>query len=184
MNDESRVDLEVNITRLLDGELAPHERAELERDMLRQPAAHDMLRAAAALDEQCRDALGAALDAARGLPALPNRRPLRAVAALAAAAAVLGIVLWSVFHERGGPIGPAPEPGFVANPNPPSPVTAPTVELVADEYDPTPPPAGRVTPVRRVDRIPVGLFDAESGRFRVIQVEREQTQIQHAWLDL
>lgn len=186
MNDESRVDLEVKITRLLDGELSSDERAELERELLLDPAAHAMLRDATALDERCRDALDAALAGGGGATVLARRRALRTVGAVAAAAAaaVLAVVLWSVFHDRPGPAVPGPAPEVAVDPHPPTPTTGRTVELVSDEFDPTPPPAARVTPVRRVDRFPVGLFDAESGQFRVIQVERERTQIQPAWLDL
>jgi len=182
MNDESRVDLEVKIARLLDGELSADERAELERELLLDPAAHAMLRDATALDEQCRDALDAVL-AGGVAPARPTWRALPAVGAAAAAAAVLAVVLWSAFHDRPGRAVPDPAPEVAVDPHPPTPGTARTVKLVSDEFDPAP-PAARGTPVRRVDRFPVGLFDAESGRFRVIQVERERTQIQQAWLDL
>jgi len=178
-NDESHDEIEVKINRLLDGELAGAERAELERELLCNPDAHAMLRDYTALDEQVREAMDAAL-APSPSQAPPARRALwPAVAAAVAAAAVLAVVLWSTFQHRPGP----PDRNIVKTPDNPAPTTA-AVELITDQFVPTPPAETFVRPVRRVDRFPVGLFDAESGQFRVIQVDREQTRMQPVWLDL
>ena len=179
MNDESHDEIELKISRLLDGELPGPDRAELERELLCNPAAHAMLRDYTALDERVREAMDTAL-APRQVDAPPARRALwPAAAAAAAAAAVLAVVLWSTFKPR--PDGPAP---YVAKTSGnPKPTTA-AVEMITDQFDPTPAAETFVTPVRRVDRFPVGLFDAESGQFRIIQVDREQTRMQRVWLDL
>ena len=178
MNDDSHAELEVKINRLLDGELPRAERAELELELLRNPDAHAMLRDYTAVDERCRGAIDAAL-APRQVKAMPGRRLLWPAAA-AAAAAVLAIVLWSTF--QGPPDQPARE--VAKRRQDPAPTTATSVELITDQFDPTPPAETFVTPVRRVDRFPVGLFDAESGQFRIIQVDREQTRMQPVWQDL
>ncbi|MCP4376030.1 MAG: hypothetical protein GY794_07645, partial [bacterium] len=62
MNDNSIGDIEIKINRLLDGELDQSERESLQRRLLRDPEAHAMLRDYGSLDDQCRDAIGAALD--------------------------------------------------------------------------------------------------------------------------
>ena len=175
--DQSHADLEVKITRLLDGELSPDERSELEREVLREPEAHALMRKTAAVDELCRVALDEALAPRRGRATSRWRWAWPAAVAGAAAAAIVAVVLSSAFQSR-----PArPDRKIVSVP----PTLAPApVELVADEFDPTPLPETPARPVRRVDRFPVGLFDAESGQFRVIQVDREQTQMQPVWLDL
>lgn len=183
MSDDSHADLEVKINRLLDGELSQADRAELERQLLRDPAAHAMLRTCTALDEQCRDALDAALG--QPIPTAARqagrRRALWAASA-AAAAVLLAAVLWSVFS---GP-SPSPEPGpDVANiPDNPDPSSLPTIELMLDQFDPDPPSGRPVRPVRRVDRFPVGVFDAEAGQLRIFHVDREHSRIQPVWDDL
>ncbi len=180
MNDDSHADLEVKITRLLDGELPADERSELEREVLRAPEAHALLRDTRAVDELCRAALDEALAPRRAAAPSRWRWAWPAAVAAAAAVAIVAVVLSSAFQDR-----PDTPPREIAKTPPTPPSSAPaTVELVADEFDPAPPPETFVRPVRRVDRIPVGLFDAESGQFRVIQVDREQTQMQPVWLDL
>ena len=181
MSDDSTPDIEIMINRLVDGELAPADRAALQRQLLRDPDAHAMLRAYGALDEQCRDAIGAVL---APVPAMGHSGPGRswafaAVGAAAAAAVVLGVVLWLVF------IGRPDAPGSIAgNIDNPMPTTIQGVELAADRFDPTPPGQMMIRPVRHIDRIPVGLFDAESGQLKIILVDHEQEQREPQWLDL
>lgn len=178
MNDESHAQLEVKVNRLLDGELPRDERTELERQLLRNPDAQAMLRDYKAADERCRDAIDRALASRRGDPS-DGRSLWWPAAAAAAAAAVLGVVLWSAFQST--PDGPARH--VVKKQQDPVPRPPAAVELTTDQFDPTP-AAAPATGVRRVDRFPVGLFDAKSGQFRIIQVDREQTQTQPVWLDL
>ena len=181
MNDDSNADLEVKINRLLDDELSQADRAELERQLLRDPAAHAMLRTCTALDEQCRDAL----DAALGRPATAavrqagRRRALWAASA-AAAAVLLVAVLWSAFPAR----PPGPDRDVATIPENPAPTSARTVELMLDRFDPAPPAGMSARPVRNVDRFPVGVFDAEAGQLRIFHVDREHNRIQPVWDDL
>jgi len=177
MSDDSIGDIEIMINRLVDGELDPAERAVLERQLLRDPEAHAMLRACGDLDDQCRDAIRAALETPAGEQSSPSRSWAFAVAA--AAAIVLGVALWSVF------IGLPEVPVDIAgNIDDPMPTTVRGVELAVDRFDPTPPRQPMLRPVRHVDRIPVGLFDAESGQLKIILVDREQEQREPQWVDL
>ncbi|MDP6546473.1 MAG: hypothetical protein QGH60_21045 [Phycisphaerae bacterium] len=178
MSDDSIGDIEIMINRLVDGELDPIERQALERQLLRDPEAHAMLRACGALDDQCRDAIASALAPA---PAAGQSRRGRswAFAAAAAAAVVLGVVSWSIFIPR-----PEPSGGIAGNIDNPTPTTMRNVKLVVDRFDPAPPEQMMIRPVRHVDRIPVGLFDAESGQLKIILVDREQEQRESQWLDL
>ncbi|MCP4377889.1 MAG: hypothetical protein GY794_17140 [bacterium] len=180
MNDNSIGDIEIKINRLLDGELDQSERESLQRRLLRDPEAHAMLRDYGSLDDQCRDAIGAALDQK------PTERTgagkmwaFTISVAAAAAAIVLGVALWPVFTER-------PDvPGVIAVDGSDLKLpTIPVVELVADRFDPTPSSNPMLRPVRQVDRVPVGLFDAESGQLKIILVDHEQEQREVAWLDL
>jgi len=178
MSDDSVPDIEITINRLVDGELNPGDREALQRQLLRDPDAHAMLRACEALDDQCRDAIASAL---RTASAVGRSRLSRswALAAAAVAAVVLGVVLWSAFigrPERTGDIA-----GKIDNPTP---TTIRGVELVADRFVPTPPGQMMIRPVRHLDRIPVGLFDAESGQLKIILVDHEQEQREPQWLDL
>jgi hypothetical protein len=137
-----------------------------------------MLRACTALDDRCRDAIASALGTG---PAVVRSRLggswLWAVASVAAAV-VLGVVLWSAFTV------PPDVPGrIVMNTDDPVPTTMRGVELAVDRYVPEPPPQ-MIRPVRHVERIPVGLFDAESGQLRIIFVDRQQEQRRPEWLDL
>jgi len=178
MNDDSISDIEIAINRLLDGELDPTERAEMQRQLLRNPDAHAMLRACGDLDDRCRDAIASALapgsDGARSAPG-----GSWAVAGAAAAAVVLGVVLWSVFINR--PAVPGHIAGKIDNPTP---ATIRGIELAVDRFDPAPPGQVITRPVRHVDRIPVGLFDAESGQVKIILVDHEQERPEVQWLDL
>ena len=178
MSDDSIGDIEIMINRLVDGELSEGERAALERQLLRDPEAHAMLRACGALDDQCRDAIASALATA---PAVDRLRLGRswAFSIAAAAAVVLGVALWSVFI--GLPEVPVDIAGKIDHPMP---TTIRGVELAVDRFDPTPLRQPMMRPVRHVDRIPVGLFDAESGQLKIILVDREQEQREPQWLDL
>jgi len=178
MSDDSIGNIEIMINRLVDGELEPDEQATLERQLLRDPDAHAMLRDCEALDDRCRDAIALALGTASAVGRSRLGRSW-ALAATAAAAVVLGVVLWSIF------IGLPEVPVDIAgNSDNPTPTTIRGVELVADRFDPAPPAQMMIRPVRHVDRIPVGLFDAESGQMRIILVDREQEQREPQWLDL
>ena len=179
MSDDSIGDIEITINRLVDGELGEGDREALQRQLLRDPEAHAMLRACEALDDRCRDAIGDAL--APGSAAAGRSGPGRwwAFAAAAAAAVVLEVALWSVFLGR-----PEPPGGIAGKIENPRPTTIRGVELAADRFDPTPPGQMMIRPVRHVDRIPVGLFDAESGQLKIILVDREQEQREPQWLDL
>jgi len=178
MNDESHDEIEAQITRLLDGELAEAERTELERQLLCDPEAHAMLREVRALDEQVRAALAAAL-APRRAEGSPGRRMSWPAVAAVAAAVVLAGVLWATL--RPGPDRPGPH--VAKAPDGLKPTTA-AVEMATDQFIPAPRGQRFLRPVRRIDRFPVGLFDAESGQFRIIDIDREQTQTQPVWLDL
>jgi len=185
-NENSESDLEIKINRLLDGELDDAGAEEMQRRLLRDPDAHAMLRDFKAMDDQCRDAMAAALTPGRAdAPAdgpTSGRFTVWAAVSAAAAAVVLGIALWAIFGPgRQGP-GPA---GNIAdatdNTNPP---TSRPVELVTDRFDPVPPAEALFRPVRHVDRVPIGVFDAESGQLRVFLVDYEQEQHKAQWRDL
>ncbi len=182
MSDDSIPDIEIMINRLIDGELSPSEAAALDRRLLRDPEAHAMLRDYRAMDDECRDVIGAAL---APTPVADSSEPNRtwgvAVLALAAAAAVVvGVVLWSAF----APPPQAPRPILAGDIVDQSPTTARSAELAIDRFDPTPVRHIMTNPVRRVDRIPVGLYDAESRQMRIILVDREQEQPEPQWQDL
>ncbi|MBL7220207.1 MAG: hypothetical protein ISS69_08840 [Phycisphaerae bacterium] len=178
MSDDSIGDIEIMINRMVDGELSEGERAVLQRRLLRDPDAHAMLRACGDLDDQCRDAIRSVLETPAGDQSAPSRSWALA-AATVAAAVVLGVALWSVF------IGRTEVPVDIAgNIDNPMPTTIRGVELAVDRFDPTPPRQPMLRPVRHVDRIPVGLFDAESGQLKIILVDREQEQREPQWLDL
>jgi hypothetical protein len=181
MNDNPIPDIEIMINRMIDGQLAPDEQAAVERQLIRDPSAHAMLRDCEALNDRCRDAIGAALAG----PVADHRQTTRswgaAIFATTAAAAiiVLGIVFWSSFVER--PDSPGEIAGKIDNRTP---TTVRGVELAVDRFDPAPPRRVMTRPVRQVDRIPVALYDAESGQMRIILVDREQEQQEPQWLDL
>ena len=177
MSDDSIGDIEIMINRLVDGELDEADRETLQRQLLRDPEAHAMLWDYEALDDQCRDAIASALGTASAVGR--SRLGKSWALATAAAAVVLGVVLWSVF------IGLPEVPVDIAgNSDNPTPTTIRGVELAVDRFDPAPPAQMMIRPVRHVDRIPVGLFDAESGQMRIILVDREQEQREPQWLDL
>ncbi|MDP6635495.1 MAG: hypothetical protein QGG42_11385 [Phycisphaerae bacterium] len=182
MKNDSIGDIEIMINRMVDGELTPDKRAALERQLLRDPEAHAMLRDYEALDSECRDAIGSALapPAVNAEQSESNRSWAWAISASAAAAAVvLGVVLWSTIIER-----PDESGGIAGEIRTPAPTTADRIELVTDRFDPTPPAPIMIRPVRSVDRIPVGLYDAETGQMKIILVDREQEQREPQWLDL
>ena len=137
-----------------------------------------MLRACGDLDDQCRDAIGSALATA---PAVGRLRLGRswAFSIAAAAAIVLGVALWSVFTGR-----PEVSGSIAGKIDNQTPTTIRGVELAVDRFDPTPLRQPMLRPVRHVDRIPVGLFDAESGQLKIILVDREQEQREPQWVDL
>jgi len=186
MNDDSNPDLEAKINRLLDGELDAADSDEMQRRLLRDPAAHAMLRAYKTLDRQCRDAMETVLTPKRS-DAPPGeheggRWGIWAAAAAVAAAVVLGVALWAVFY--GPPAGPGPARDIANNTDNTLPATSRPVEFVRDRFDPMLPSEAALRPVRHVDRFPVGLFDANSGQLRVFLVDHEQEQREPQWLDL
>jgi hypothetical protein len=182
MSEHQTEDIEILINRLIDNRLDPDQQAALEKQLLRDPEAHAMLRASQSLDDECRDAIEASLTTktrAETDPPAGRAWPLAIIAA-AAAVIVIGIAVWAAI---------TPDPGASSGPIAggeiqPGPTTMQSAELAVDRFDPTPVRHMMTNPVRRVDRIPVGLYDAESGQMRIILVDREQEQPEPQWLDL
>jgi len=182
MSEHQIEDIEILINRLIDNRLDPDQQAELEKRLLRDPEAHAMLRASQSLDDECRDAIEAALATKRRAKTAPLARRAwgAAIMAATAAAIVVGIAVWAALTpDPGAPSGPI-SGGEIQ----PGPTTMQSAELAVDRFDPTPVGHMMTNPVRRVDRIPVGLYDAESGQMRIILVDREQEQPEPQWLDL
>lgn len=123
LNDDS---LELDVTRMLDGELSESEQDELSRRLLRDPAAHRLRDATADIDALAGGALREAFGGGEttrlgaGLLDLAGpRRRARWLGAVVAAAAVLivgGVYLaWSGLHGTGGSALPAGNGGAIAN---------------------------------------------------------------------
>jgi len=180
MSDYQNEDIEILINRLIDGRLDPDQQAALEKRLLRDPEAHAMMRASRALDEECRLAIGATLDSKPQTAEPSTGRTWTIAIALAAAASIaIGVVLWTAIAPR-----PHGEPPLAGQTPDPGPTAMQPAELAIDRFDPTPVRHTITNPVRRVDRIPVGLYDAESGQMRIILVDREQQKPEPQWLDL
>jgi len=180
MNEDPISDIEIMINRMIDGELDPDQQTALEKRLLRDPQAHAMLRELRSTDDECRNAIGAALAAKPQTAAHPNGAWRAAIVAAAVAAAiVVAVVLWAA-------LAPDPNPSrmIADGAGRQAPTTVHSAELAVDRFDPTPPRQVITRPVRRIDRIPVGLYDPESGQMRIILIDRQQEHTDPQWLDL
>ncbi|MBT3200597.1 MAG: hypothetical protein HN350_11845 [Phycisphaerales bacterium] len=181
MNNDSIPDIEIMINRMVDDELTSDQRACVERELIRDPSANAMLRDYETLDDQCRDAIAATLSTE---PPAERREPIRSwtlvsIASAVAAAVVLGVVLWPVFTER-----PNNFRTIVDAANTPAHPALRKVKLAVDQFDPAPLQPAMTNPVRNTDRVPVGLYDAESGQMKIILVDHQQEQQEFRWEDL
>ena len=173
-----RVDehLEERIIRLIDGELGEAEAAELERELLRNPAAARLKLEYEQQNETVRLALEAALTAPSGaggtVAARRTMTLLRWTTAAAAAAIVLGGALWIAWpaHETTG----VPGGSNVADSSAGSRGEQPAA---LDAYQPPSEPEVPLQRVRHVDRFYVDFYDEQRNEFRRVPFEREQVRI-------
>jgi len=102
-------ELEDRIVRALDGELSASERAELDRELLRNPAARRLMDQYRRIDGQAAAALRTALGSDANVlgtasPARPPRRATRwrwgSISLVAAAVLLLAVGIWAAVHAR------------------------------------------------------------------------------------
>jgi len=176
MTDRVDEHLEERIIRLIDGELGEAEAAELERELLRNPAAARLKQEYEQQNETVKLALEAALTAPSGaertVAARRTMTLLRWTTAAAAAAIVLGGLLW--FALPAGKTPGTPGPIGVADSSAGSRVEQPEA---LDAYQPPAEPEVPVRRVRHVDRFYVDFYDEQRNEIRRVPFEREQVRI-------
>jgi len=211
LNDDN---LELDVTRMLDGELSDTERDELARRLLRDPAAHRLKDATAAIDALAggalREALGGNHNARPGGGVVDLTRPRRrywmlgAVAA-AAASLIFGAACLVCFGLPGtGESTPVSKAGPVVNGVEGAravaePIPAGAEELIwqvwdaqakirsagaADESVPLPPVPGPRDVFRQVDRQLYRVYDDQSQTVYLLGVDRVRTSVRALGEDL
>lgn len=185
--------LERQIVRLLDGQLGPVQRADLEKRLIREPEANALLQEYEHQDRELREALTAAwnpsvrTDAAE-LVAPDADVPARAMlgrrawwAGAAAAIVLLGAGAWLAWRNAGPQAATEPPPPLVATP--PREDTSAVDPSAADVVLPGAPatPGRRV---RRVDRFYIDVFDDETREFRRFHIDREQIRNEPTYVGL
>lgn len=196
--------LERLINAHLDGRLDDAQRAELFRQLLRNPEVRQRLDLATAIDRMACESLRDALDAPRKTAVRKPNTPWRRATALAAAAMILlALGLWAVFTPDDADRAAA-APLTRADSEPVTPAPGP-VELAVETEAPQPvvvtlaeggppwwrqPSAGeRAAPVEpahveprltepRKGRAVIGVLDETTDRFYWLEIEREQSVIE------
>ena len=184
MNDGVNDNLERRVNRLLDGELTDEQRADLQRELLRDPAAHRLMEQYARQDDLCRRALDTALGTGvREQPAsaAAKARPARWLASVAAAAVLLAVGLWFAHHA--GPEDSPPQPRVAAGTDR-RPTTTGAGAFILDDSAPVPAPDAPIQRIRTIDRFPVSVYDKQRNELRIFYVDREQARFCSASMDL
>jgi len=185
MNERMNENLERRVNRLLDGELTDEQRADLQRELLRDPAAHRLMAQYARQDDLCRRALDSALGAgarARStFAAGAKARPARWLASAAAAAVLLAVGLWFAHHA--GPADNPPRPRAAGGVDP-GPATTPRDVLGIDDWVPVRAPDTPMQRIRTFDRFPVTVYDKQRNELRIFYVDRGRARICSASKDL
>ena len=213
MSESTQNELERRIVRALDGELSASQRADLDRELLRNPEARSLMEAYRQIDRQTASALraafgprGAALSV--GATARPTSPPgtLRwmpiglAAAAMALLAVGVGMLIYGAPWQPGG-AAPGPGPLAVgregAGAAETSPAVAvargarlgshdagPDVPLMYDMADPSPMFDAPRRGDRIIDRRFFGVFDESKRELYLIEVDRVRTRIDTVSLDL
>jgi len=214
MNEFDADNLELNVTRMLDGELSDTERDELGRRLLRVPADHRLKDTTAAVDalagEALREAFGGNQNARCGRGMIDFTRPRRRYGmggAVVAAAAILIVgvacLAWPGLFGIGEPasvghLGTVPdtEEGGDASAEP---IPAGAEELIwqvwdaqakshsagaADESVPLPPVPGPRDVIRQVDRQLYRVYDDQSQAVYLLGVDRVRTSVRALGEDL
>lgn len=184
-------ELEARIVRCLDGELSEQERADLQRELLRNPAARRLMADSAEIDSLAAEALAAVVDRSGGdvRPRQASREAWVVRVAggfLAAAAAVLLFIL------PPGPFRPRrpsvkDTPARVAR-GPEAPVASAGSQAAAGQDQPAAAgphlprrvrvPDGLRRGRRDLDRSYLGVYDEQEQRLYLFRMDRERTNVQ------
>lgn len=212
MNPRDQDNLELDITRMLDGELSETERAELDRRLVRDPSAHRLCDAIASADRLADDALRAAVSAssgrggAAGLELPPRRRRERKLLLAAAAAIVLAATVGALWYAaQGGPMIADLKRKEASNASP-SRADRPAVDIPpgaealiwrvwdaqggpaprgpADTAVPLPSVSGPRDVRRHYDRQLYGVYDEANQTIHLFGVDRVQTDIRARGKDM
>ena len=214
MSDSNNDNLELDITRMLDGELSDAEQAGLSRRLVRDPAAHRLADKTAAVDAFAGEALRSAFaagetEAGARLP-LDNVGPVRretrflAVAAAVIVLASAGVLVWhTVGGEEGLNGGPRRE---VAKVRPADevlevdPISAGAEQVIWQVWDaqsgesaapreadtslPLPSTTGPRDVQRRSDRQLYGMYDEETQTIYLLGVDHVKTKVREQGWDM